>query len=162
MRSAVKTWVPLLLAVLASALACACGRPFDIKTAPGFVELQNQEPAYAYRATTPEGVVAAVQVEDLEGDAPGDLAFWTRAVTLQLRDMQGYALLESRDVKSADGTPGKQLRFGYDEGNKPFAYWITLYVSGKRLFLVQAGGAKAAVERYAQSLEWMNQSVRVR
>ncbi len=158
MRTAVKIWATLAVA----ALLCACGRPFDIKTAPGFVELQNQEPNYAYRATTPEGVVVAVQVEDLEGDAPGDLAFWTRACTLQLRDVDGYALLETRDVKSADGVPGKQLRFGSDQGNKPFAYWLTLYIVDKRLFLVESGGAKPAVERYAQSLEWMNQSVRVR
>ena len=35
----------------------ACGRPFDVKTAPGFVELENQEPQYDFRAMAPEGVV---------------------------------------------------------------------------------------------------------
>ena len=34
--------------------ATACGKPFDVKTAPGFVPLEGQS-AYEYRATTPEG-----------------------------------------------------------------------------------------------------------
>src|SRR5690606_32905011 len=42
----------LALALVLLSSAAACGRPFDVKTAPGFVELENQT-TYAYRATTP-------------------------------------------------------------------------------------------------------------
>ena len=46
-----------LFAAAAVALAtAACGRPFDVKAAPGFVELENQT-SYDWRATTPDGVV---------------------------------------------------------------------------------------------------------
>lgn len=140
----------------------ACGRPFDVKTAPGFVELQNQEPTYSFRATTPEGVVMAVQVQDSDPSRGADLDFWVRAVTLQMRDVQGYALLEAKDVVSRDGTKGKQLRFGHDEANKPFSYWLTVFVAQDRVFLVEAGGSKVQFDRYTASLEWMHKSVRVK
>lgn len=153
----------LKLAVVAALLAAAtgCGRPFDVKTAPGFVPLENQSvSSYDYRATTPEGVVVAVRV--VEDEKRGDLAFWTQALTLQLRDVSGYALLDSVDVRSLDGTPGKLLKFGHDEADKPFAYWVTIFPAQGRLFLVEAGGAKEPFERARPSVEWMLASVRVR
>ncbi len=141
--------------------AAGCGRPFDVKTAPGFVPLENQSASsYDYRATTPEGVVVAVRV--VEDEKRGDLAFWTQALTLQLRDVSGYALLDAVDVRSLDGTPGKLLKFGHDEADKPFAYWVTIFPAQGRLFLVEAGGAKDPFERARPNVEWMLASVRVR
>ncbi len=143
----------------------ACARPFDIRTAPGFIELKDRERGdeeYGYRATTPEGVVVGVKAVDLEGEGSQDTAFWERAITLQMRDVNGYALTESRDVRSLDGVPGKQLRFGHDEDNKPFLYWVSFFVSGKHLILVEAGGAKGQFERYQASVEWMEKTVKVR
>ena len=142
-------------------LAAAC-RPFDIKTAPGFLELKEESSSYAYRATTPEGVVVGVRVVDLEGEGSSDLAFWTRALTLQMRDVSGYALLETHDVKSLDGVPGRQLRFGHDESGKPYVYWLTFFTSGKKLVIVEAGGSKSSFENAASSVQWMIQSVRVK
>lgn len=147
--------VPLLVA----ASLVGCGRPFDVKTAPGFVPLENQV-SYDYRATTPEGVVVAVRVIDDEDR--GDLAFWTQTITLQLREVSGYALLDVADVQSADGTKGRLLRFGHDEDNKPYAYWIAVFPAQGRLFLVEAGGAKEAFTRAQPSVDWMLKSVRVR
>lgn len=140
-------------------LATACGKPFDVKTAPGFVPLENQS-TYAYRATTPEGVVVGVRV--VEDEDRGDLGFWTQTISLNMREVQGYALLDTADVKSADGTPGKLLRFGHDEDNKPFAYWITIYLAQGRLFIVEAGGHKEQFEKAQKSVEWTMSSVRVR
>jgi len=143
-------------------LLIGCGRPFKVQTAPGFVELEKQQDYdYQYRATTPEGVVFGVKTVDVSDDK-SDLDFWTKAVTLQLRDVQGYALLDSTDVTSLDGTKGKTLRFGHDEDGKPFDYWLTLYVAQNRLFLVEAGGAKAPFERFRPSVEWMEKSVKVK
>ena len=78
----------LLAAFALSALgATACGRPFDVKTAPGFIELDDQAPSYDYRAMTPEGVVMGVRALDV--DDKGDLAFWARAITLRFRQANG-------------------------------------------------------------------------
>ncbi len=148
---------------LSLVLVAACGRPFDIKTAPGFVEVKDQPPAsFAYRASTPELVVVGVRVVDLQGEGSGELSFWTRAMTLQLHDASGYTLLETRDVRSLDGVPGKQLRFSHDDGGKPFLYWTTFFVSGKHLIIAESGGEKATFERYEPNVEWMLASVRVR
>ncbi len=148
----------LALIVLLSPSAC---RSFDMKTAPGFLELKDSVGAsYVYRATTPEGVVIAARVETVEGEGSDSLAFWTRALTLQLRDQNGYALLDSHDVQSLDGLPGKQLRFGHDENGKPYAYWVTFWARDHRVTIVEAGGAKSKFDEATPNIEWMLKSVR--
>lgn len=136
-----------------------CGRPFDVKTAPGFVELEHQR-VYDYRATSPEGVVVGIRV--IEDEDRGDLAFWTQALTLHLRDASGYALLETTDIASRDGTKGKLLELGRDEGDRPFVFWVAVFLAQKKLFLVEAGGPKDVFDRAKPSVEWMLASVRVR
>lgn len=148
-----------LAAIAFAALLAACGRPFDVHTAPGFVELENQG-EFAYRATTPEGVVVAVRV--VEDEKRGDLGFWTEALTLRMRDVSGYALLEASDVTSADGTKGRLLKFGHDEDNKPFAYWLAVFPAQNRLFLVEAGGAKDLFDKARPSVEWEMKTLSVR
>ncbi len=134
------------------AFATACGRPFDVKTPNGFFELQDQsEEGYAYRSTSAEGVVLAVRVVD--DDGRGSLAFWEKAITQKIRDERGYALLASTDVKAADGTPGRSLRFAHDESGKPFDYWLTVFVGNKRLFIVEAGGDRPAFEKEKATIE---------
>ena len=149
-------------AALFALAAAACGKPFNVRTAPGFVPLANhgETSEYEFRATTPEGVSFGVRV--VPDEKRGDLAFWTRALTLQLRDVTGYALLETTDTKSLDGTPGKLLKFGHDEDNKPYLYWIAVYQAQDRLFLAEAGGTKEQMDRYEPELAWMMKSVEVR
>jgi hypothetical protein len=151
----------IAVAALLGVLAAGCGRPFHVKTAPGFIELESKaSEGYLYRSTTPDGVVLGVKV--IEDEDRGDLAFWVKSVTLQLRDIKGYALLDASDTKSADGTPGRRLRFGSDEGKKPYLYELTLFRTTSRLFLVEAGGPKDQVERARPSLDWMLASLKVR
>jgi hypothetical protein len=151
-------WLALIGLVMASA---ACGRPFKISTAPGMMEVKEQEPRYAYRAIIPDGVVVAVRVVDL--DDGGDLDFWTRATLLRMRQMNGYALLGTSDVQSLDGTPGKELRFGHDEaGDKPFLYTVRLFVAQGRLFVLESGGSKEQMEHFAKSVDWTAASLRVK
>jgi hypothetical protein len=143
----------LRLSLLCTALsAAACGRPFDVRTPKGFVELENQGPEYAYRATTADGVVVAVRAID----APDreDLGFWEQAVTLELRDTSGYALLAKKDIRSEDGTPGRELQFGHDRNGKPYSYRVALFTAQSRVFLLEAGGAKESLARFAPQLDW--------
>jgi hypothetical protein len=130
----------------------ACGRPFDVHTPRGFVELEHQAPAYDYRATTADGVVVAVRAIDAADR--DDLSFWSNAVTVQMRDASGYALLRSKDVRSADGTPGRELVFGHDENGTPYLYRVALFTAQDRVFLLEAGGTRDAVERTAQHIDW--------
>jgi hypothetical protein len=150
---------PTLCLLASVAAVTGCGRPFDVKTSPGLVELDNQGPTYAYRAIAPEGVVMAIRVVDTKGR--GDLEFWTRATSLRIHQLDGYALLGRADVQSRDGTPGKELDFGHDENGKPYLYSLRVFVRDSRLYLVETGGPKDEVERYKQALTWMQASLKL-
>ena len=158
-----RTWIRSLFLAVPLLLGATGCHTFEIATAPGLVSLDDQE-RYDYRAIAPEGVVVGVKVVDI--GKQGDLGFWTRATTLRIRQLDGYAMLGEADVKSRDGTAGHELRFGHDEGGKPYLYTLRVYVkpkgglfaTGSRLFLVEAGGPKAEVDRYQKALDWMESS----
>jgi hypothetical protein len=157
----------LFLVALLSLLSllCACGqKPFEAKAAPGFVELAGDAAApYDFRAVAPEGVAFAVRAVPLErGQDHGDIGFWERAVLLRMRELEGYALLGTSAARTADGTEGKELSFGHDQDGKPFLYRVRLFVSGSRLLVIEAGGARPEMERLASSVDWMMGSVRFR
>jgi hypothetical protein len=138
----------LVLALTALSGACAS---FRATTPGGFVELPDQEPSFDYRATTHDGVVLAVRA--LDNEPRGDESFWSQAIELRLRQQGGYALLESRPVTCASGLAGRQLRFGHDEGTRPHLYYLTLFVTKRRIFLVEAGGAKDPFQREAAKID---------
>jgi hypothetical protein len=131
---------PATALLFAVALLPACTHHFDAATPSGFVELEHQD-RYDYRATSADGLV--IGVRELRNDPKGELAFWARAVENQLRSRSGYALLDTRDVKSKDGIAGKQLRFGHDEGKTPHLYYVTVFVTPKRIEVIELGGTRA-------------------
>jgi hypothetical protein len=139
-----------VLAAAALLTTVGCGT-FKVGTPAGFVELDDQEPNYDYRATTHDGVV--VSVRSLDNEPRGDQAFWTQAVEQRVRHQGGYALLETRAVTAREGLAGRQLRFGHDEGARPHLYNVTLFVTHKRIYLIEAGGSRDAVQREAPRLE---------
>jgi len=147
------------LAVCALALcAIACGPSFTAVAPPGFVELEDQV-AYDYRATNADGLVFAVR--EIDHEPKGTIDFWTRAVENHMRQRGGYALLGSHDVKSADGVPGKQLRFGHDEQATPHLYHVTIFVTDDSIVLFEAGGTKDLMTRHADQLDWALKNFRV-
>lgn len=139
--------------VLAASLAAFAGcRPFVPATPPGFVELEDRYSSSEYRATTADGVVIGIRAFDNE--PKGERAFWVRAIENRMRDSGGYALIEKREVKNRGGLTGTELRFGHDEGDEPYLYRLTIFVTDKRVFLVEAGGTKAQMERQAEQIDW--------
>lgn len=140
-----------ILFCAALALA-ACGHPFEATTPPSFVELpDNEYDNYDYRATTADGLVLAVRA--IEHDPKGDMAFWVKAIKNRMRDRGGYALIEEKDVKSADGMPGHQLRFGHDEAKHPHLYYLTVFVSEDWLYILETGGTKELVTAQAADID---------
>jgi hypothetical protein len=137
----------------ASALAtCASCRPFVPATPPGFVELEDRYSSSEYRATTADGVVVGIRAFD--NNPKGERAFWVRAIENRLRDTGGYALLEKRDVRNRGGLTGTELRFGHDEGDEPYLYRLAVFVTDDRVFIVEAGGQRAQMERQAEQIDW--------
>ncbi|MBN1944814.1 MAG: hypothetical protein JW797_04020 [Bradymonadales bacterium] len=128
---------------LCSLLISACGHHFQMVTPNRFVELDDQH-QYAMRATTPDGVV--IGVREIDNDPQGTLEFWEEALSNHLRLSEGYALLDSIEVQAATGQSGKQLRFGRDEGERPYHYWTTLFVTDDHIFIIEAGGQSETFE----------------
>lgn len=134
-------------------LVSGCGPSFSISTPPGFVELEQGYSSFDYRATSADGVVIAVR--ELEHEPEGELSFWIKAIENRMRERGGYALLESKPTKSADGVSGVLLKFGLDvqpgaegapsAGGKPHSYQLAVFVTPDKIFLVEAGGTQELV-----------------
>ena len=150
-----------LLLLAAGALAIGCGPSFTLSTPPGFIELDEKYSPYDYRATTADGVVIAAR--ELDNDRHGELGFWVKAIENRMRERGGYALIESKQVKSADGVEGRLLRFGHDDqggagsslqaqgtgSGRPHLYYLAVFVTEKKIFLVEAGGTKELISSQA-------------
>lgn len=136
----------------ALAALTGCGHPFQPATPQGFVDLGDRYPNGEYRATTADGVVIGIRAFD--NDPKGELAFWARAMERRVRDMGGYALLDKKDAASTAGLRGVTMRFGHDEGKEPFLYVITLFVTDKKIYLLEAGGTKAEMTKQEAQIEY--------
>ncbi len=143
---------PLLgILPLVAALA-GCGRPFIPATPPGFVDMGTRYGDSEYRAATADGVVIGVRAFD--NDPKGELPFWARTLELRMHDAGGYALLDKRDVTARGGLLGVVMRFGHDEAKTPYLYTVALFVTDKKIYLVEAGGTKAEVTKQEAQIDW--------
>lgn len=122
-------------------LASACGPASHITPPPHFLSLDSEEEGYAERATSADGIVLATR--ELDNEHEGTLAFWVQAIKEHMQQTRGYALTAESDVRIASGQTGKQLRFGHDETGGPYVYWLSVFVEGDRIFLVEAGGKQS-------------------
>lgn len=119
-----------------------------LQTPSGFAT--HDDDTYEYRASDGEGVVLAVRTE--KNDPRGDLEFWTSAVDVRLR-RSGYEARSLTDVVSANGHPGRQLRYELDAGGRTLAFWVTVFVTGRRVVIVEAGGDTELFEPKAKAVE---------
>lgn len=131
----------LMLCALVT-FAAGCARGFDLRTPDGFAELDDND-HYRYRATNAEGVVIAVRSEKNEPEA--GLDFWAKALDNTLSE-RGYSRVASKAVKSKNGTAGKQLRYRVTRNGRPNVLWLTVFVTGSRLVIVEAGGDETHFE----------------
>lgn len=150
------------LAVAVSTMGCATAQ---LTVPPQMVEIeQSRWSEYDFKASTATGVVVAWRTVTMgEGeDVPhADLDFWVEATRIRMRSMAGYALVEEREVRSADGTVGRQLAFGRDENGRPHVYWVTLFTTDDHLHVVEAGGLQTHFDEARSAIEAALASYRV-
>ncbi|HEY3494258.1 MAG TPA: serine/threonine protein kinase [Polyangiaceae bacterium] len=151
MKSLASFRTQALFAAAALSLFSACGHDFRAATPRGFVELEDQE-SYDYRATSADGLV--IGVREIDNEPRGELDFWARAIENQLRGRRGYALLETREIRSKDGVPGKQFRFGHDEGQTPHLYYLSVFVTPKRIQILEVGGTKELMAKSSTATDF--------
>jgi hypothetical protein len=144
-------WMLALASLSLSAAACGP----KLAPPPSFASVGGHD--YDYRATTPQGVVVAVRKE--ANDPRANVDFWARAVDLRLgRD--GYARASEAKVKTDRGLDGVELSYARADEGRTYRYEVAIFVDGKKLYLVEAGGdaedfdpARADVERAIRSLD---------
>lgn len=154
-----KTITTCLLLVAVGFLGTSCAS-FHLRTATGFVELEDQDD-YDLRAASADGVVVAVR--KMPNRPHGSLTFWTRAVDERLQ-REGYSPASGRTIRTTSGLVGRQVRYTRVSAGVTYHYWITVFVtdgaflSPSRVFLVEAGGdqftfppAQREVERTIRS-----------
>ena len=144
----------------AGLLLGGCGTSFEAATPPGFVELDEADSAYAYRAMTADGLVIAVR--EIEHEPQGELSFWARAIENRLRQRGGYALLDTRSITCRSGQTGTQLHFGHDEGSRPHLYTVSLFVTDDTIYVIEAGGTKELMEKHADQIDWAVKNFMIR
>jgi hypothetical protein len=156
----------LLVAILTAWAMSACGVPYRVAVPDSMIELnESRWSQYSMRATTPDAVVFAVRTirQGDNADVPrGDLDFWTDALDLRMRTIGGYALLETVEVTSADGTDGVQLRFGHDQETVPYVYNVTIFVTDRFVHVIEAGGERDAYDEQSGSIDSAVASYRVK
>lgn len=114
-----------------------------LQTPQNFLRLKQQEGEYNFRATSADGVVLAGRVLNYDKDLGGGLTFWIDAIKQHLQSSVGYALLKEQEIASARGLKGKQLRFGHDQKRGTYQYWVSVFVKGDELVVIEAGGPEA-------------------
>ncbi len=132
-----KLRIPTTIALLAAALLQTACTGASLQTPSGFAKLEDQE-EYDYRATSAAGVVVAVRAED--NNPEGNLDFWVAAVDKQLR-RGGYQVEGAeRAVQSSAGVPGRELHYTRNEGGRSYRFWVAVFVTEDKVFVVEAGG----------------------
>lgn len=138
----------LSMSVFALAIA-ACHPSAQLQAPDGFAQLEGQK-SYDWRAASAQGVVLAVRTEKNEPRANVD--FWADAIDLRLR-RAGYGAEARKDVTSANGVAGKQLRFSRVEAQRTYRYWLTVFVTQDRVYVVEAGGDKDSFDPAEKTVE---------
>ena len=131
-------WAPLLL------VACAaCGPRATIQTPAGFAVLQDQE-EYVYRAATADGVALSVRAE--KNEPRGNLDFWSAALDHQLRRVGYTPDGPAAEVHTSGGLTGREARYTRSENGRKYRFWIAVFVTDRRVWVVEAGGDEERVK----------------
>ena len=148
MSRASSTVALALAAALAAASGCAS---FQIATPPDFARVESPRPPYEYRAVAAYGVALAMRSVPNEGHA--SLDFWAEAVDRTLRRTGPYHPAGSLDVRTTTGLAGRRLMYLYGGAQTGSVYWLVLYVTPARVYVLETGGTPEAFARARSGVE---------
>ena len=133
----------MLVAALftSAALNVACGGPSaSVATPPGFGVLKDQK-EYVYRHNhlyQAHPWVLAVRAE--QNEPQGNLDFWADALDRTLRRAGYVAEGNPGSVRSGNGLSGRVHKYTRDQGGRAQRFWIAVFVTEGRVWVVEAGG----------------------
>lgn len=137
------------LAISLSLAAAACSHGARLQTPSGFANL-GDDAAFSYRATNAKGVVLTTRTQP--NDVAANNEFWAEALDSKLRD-KGYTAESQRKVKTSRGLDGTQLRYTTSREGREHRYWITVFATKKKVFVVEAAGDKEPFDKSTALVE---------
>ena len=140
--------IAVLFTLLLGSAACTHGA--RLETPAGFATLDDAGDAYSYRATSAKGVVLATRTEP--NDVKANTEFWAETLDAKLRD-KGYVVDGTRNVKTAKGLAGTQLRYTTTKNGREHRYWVTVFATTKKVFVVEAAGDKEPFDRSVSAVD---------
>jgi hypothetical protein len=140
--------VKLALVSLLLGLA-ACTHGGRLATPAGFADL-GSDAQHSYRATSARGVVVATRTED--NDVAANTAFWAEALDLRLK-AKGYVAESSKPVRTRRGLDGTELHYTTTVDGRPQRYWLAVFATAKRVYVVEAGGDQEVFDPSAGVVE---------
>ena len=151
-----RSYIYVALFSLAALLEGCTTHTAKLDTPGGFAKLEDQK-AYTYRATSPQGVVMATRNEP--NTMGGDVAFWSESIDLYLAK-GGYKKSTEKAIQTAKGLNGKQTRYVATKGGREHHYWVAVFTPKDRVVVIEAGGdaepfakAESTVEKAMLSLQ---------
>jgi hypothetical protein len=152
-----RSLILLVATVACAAPSVACSSSAKLTPPPGFAEIEAKKEPYVYRATTARGVVVAARVE--KNEPRGNLDFWAEAVDLRVRN-DGFQGEAPKNVTGATGIPGKLLRYSKTENGRTVRYFVTVYTTEKRVYVVEAAGDSERFDPLVAEVERAELSLR--
>ena len=134
----------LVPAALALLLAAGCTHGARLETPSGFATLDDSN-TFSYRATSAKGVVLATRTE--KNDVKANTEFWAETLDARLRDKGYLADGASRPVKTSRGLAGTQLRYLTTKNGRDHRYWVTVFATKSKVFVVEAAGDKEPFDK---------------
>ena len=139
------------LSLFALAALAGCSRGARLETPSGFATLEDDsQNQFSYRATSARGVVLATRTQP--NDVKANTEFWADALDLRLKD-KGYVAESTRTVKTAKGLSGTQIRYVTSRNGREHRYWLTVFATKSKVYVVEAAGDKEPFDKAAGTVD---------
>jgi len=126
-----------------------CTHGATLVTPGGFANLGDGD-HFSYRAANAKGVVLATRTED--NDMKANTEFWAEALDVKLRS-KGYTAEAPRTVKTSRGLEGTQLRYTTTHDGRAHRYWVTVFATSSKVYVVEAAGDKEPFDQQLAVVE---------
>ena len=139
----------IIAALLTAIVVAGCTHGAKLETPRGFANLGDKD-HFSYRAANAKGIVLTARTED--NDVKANTEFWADALDVKLRE-KGYAAEGARAVKTSRGLEGTQLRYVTSSGGREHRYWVTVFATASKVYVVEAAGDKEPFDQQVAVVE---------
>jgi len=130
------------MAVDGAELALTLDKVIDIAESLGGYLAGRKDTSVQVRIPSPRfrESLLLIGVRAEKNEPKGNLDFWADAVDRQLRRSGYVPEGTAADVRTSTGLHGRELKYTRQKSGRPYRMWIAVFVTEKRVWVVEAGG----------------------